>query len=1457
MTVVLDNINDLDGTVSVISYQWQEGDGTVFADIEGATLASLKLAASIFTQNRNSGTRVLVELTDPFFGFADRTSDFLILNYPTKGTVSISGNRIFSEGESYTVDISDITDGNGIGNFTYEWDFYAEGRLLLAGSPTDENEFTIPADFFVDEIQKMFSVNIVHTDADGYKSTFIATFSNNSPTRGEMTIDGSSLFEDQNTYIVATDSLTDGNGIGLFNDIQWAISFDGGVNYNDLRQNTELPRVYRLNTRDFAGANPNTPARLRVSAVHTDLEGYTQPLTAILIQNIPTQGEITIDGNPMFADGEIYTAITAELSDSNDIGGFTYQWLVSFDDGNNYNEIAGETGETYTADTADFAGANPNTPIFLGVSAVHTDLDGYAQTITAFLEQDLPTQGDIVLNAIADPLGLGEVRFSVNVDALTDGNDIGDFAYQWFASIARDADYNPISAATDRSYILDRSDFAGAAANEPVRISVSVVHTDLAGYEQSFGDFFVQNPRTEGEITIDGNPMFADGEIYTAITAELSDRNGIGDFTYQWVISFDGGNNYNTNGILGIDSTYTLRAEDIANADENIPALLGVAAVHTDLDGNTQTLTASFLQDIAGTGGVSISGTISFAAGEKYTAITNIADANVIGTVSYSWQASTDGGTNYNLITDANSESYTLALSDFAGATSANPVHLLLSVVHTDAAGFSEFYLATLIHSDTAAGGNLGIGIRDGIIAEDAIVELNTAAISDINGGGIISHSWHLDNGAAIVGATAATYILSSANLTLSEIRNGVLHSEVLYRDSFGYETRFSITLFGEGDDEEYDPNNPNELDSLGTGTVAISGTISFAAGEKYTADISDIAPNDANGEGDFAYSWHTSTDGGTNYDLISGATLELYTLALSDFAGANANAEVHLRVSVVHTDFGGFDQSYLATLIHSDTAAGGSLGIGIQSGVIAEDAIVELNTAGISDINGGGIVSHSWHLDNGAAIVGETSATYTLQAANLTLSEIRNGVLHSEVLYRDSFGYETRFSITLFGEGDDEEYDPNNPNELDSLGTGTVAISGTISFAANEKYTADISDIAPNDANGEGDFAYSWHTSTDGGTNYDLISGATLELYTLALSDFAGATSANPVHLLLSVVHTDFGGFDQSYLATLIHSDTAAGGSLGIGIRDGIIAEDAIVELDTAGISDINGGGIVSHSWHLDNGAAIVGETSATYTLQSANLTLSEIRNGVLHSEVLYRDDFGGETRFSITLFGEGDDEEYDPNNPNELDSLGTGTVAISGTISFAANEKYTADISDIAPNDANGEGDFAYSWHTSTDGGNNYTQITGATLELYTLALSDFAGATSANPVHLLLSVVHTDFGGFDQSYLATLIHSDTAAGGSLGIEIQSGVIAEDAIVELDTAAISDINGGGIVSHSWHLDNGAAIVGATAATYILSSANLTLSEIRNGVLHSEVLYRDSFGYETRFFHHTIRRRR
>ena len=293
--------------------------------------------------------------------------------------------------------------------------------------------------------------------------------------------------------------------------------------------------------------------------------------------------------------------------------------------------------------------------------------------------------------------------------------------------------------------------------------------------------------------------------------------------------------------------------------------------------------------------------------------------------------------------------------------------------------------------------------------------------------------------------------------------------------------------------------------------------------------------------------------------------------------------------------------------------------------------------------------------MDNGAAIVGATAATYILSSANLTLSEIRNGVLHSEVLYRDDFGYETRFSITLFGEGDDSVSpnpddpnrpgtttnpvdpgdnpggeDPDNPGNI--FGTGSVSISGANSFAAGEKYTA-ITNIA--DANVIGTVSYSWQASTDGGNNYNLITDANSESYTLALSDFSGATSANPVHLLLSVVHTDMGGFSEFYLATLIHSDTAAGGSLGI-VAAGLMAGD-LVTADAAGLADANGALTISYRWQTgerntpESFADLVGETEAVYTIYADDYD-SDSRDS-LRLIARTADPFGGETEITSAI--------------------------------------------------------------------------------------------------------------------------------------------------------------------------------------------------------------------------------
>ena len=93
--------------------------------------------------------------------------------------------------------------------------------------------------------------------------------------------------------------------------------------------------------------------------------------------------------------------------------------------------------------------------------------------------------------------------------------------------------------------------------------------------------FFLVNPPTEGTVSINGNPLFSDGEIYTLTNVdELTDGNGIGRFSYSWYVSIDGGNSYDRRGAFG--TTFTLKASHIAEANADTPVLLRADVVHTD-----------------------------------------------------------------------------------------------------------------------------------------------------------------------------------------------------------------------------------------------------------------------------------------------------------------------------------------------------------------------------------------------------------------------------------------------------------------------------------------------------------------------------------------------------------------------------------------------------------------------------------------------------------------------------------------------------------------------------------------------------------------------------------------------------------------------------------------------------------------------------------------------------------
>ena len=181
------------------------------------------------------------------------------------------------------------------------------------------------------------------------------------------------------------------------------------------------------------------------------------------------------------------------------------------------------------------------------------------------------------------------------------------------------------------------------------------------------------------------------------------------------------------------------------------------------------------------------------------------------------------------------------------------------------------------------------------------------------------------DNGAAIV---SRRLILQAANLTLSEIRN-VLHSEVLYRDSFGYETRFSITLFGEGDDEDT------------IRTIRMSWILWERERLRFRERFRLRRMKDIRRTFRTSLRMQTAKEISHIHGNEYGRRNELceFGIVHACIVGFAVRINVHLRVSVVHTDFGGFSK-----------LSGNFDSFGVWERNSGGDAVVEFG----ADINGG-----------------------------------------------------------------------------------------------------------------------------------------------------------------------------------------------------------------------------------------------------------------------------------------------------------------------------------------------------------------------------------------------------------------------------------------------------------------------------------------------------------------------
>jgi VCBS repeat-containing protein len=249
-----------------------------------------------------------------------------------------------------------------------------------------------------------------------------------------------------------------------------------------------------------------------------------------------------------------------------------------------------------------------------------------------------------------------------------------------------------INQATGELSLKEQPDYETKAS-----YSVTILSTDEGG--KTFSKTFTigvtdANDAPTGAVTISGTAT--QGQVLTAVST-LADADGLGSLSYQWKAD--------SVAISGATSnTLTLGQSQVGKA-------ITVAVSYTDGGGTVETKTSvatSSVADIndAPTGAVTISGTAT--QGQVLTAVSKLADADGLGTLSYQWKADSVA------ISGATSNTLTLGQSQVGKV-------ITVAVSYTDGGGTVE--------TKTSAATSLVTNIndapiltvpKDGSVTEDA-----------------------------------------------------------------------------------------------------------------------------------------------------------------------------------------------------------------------------------------------------------------------------------------------------------------------------------------------------------------------------------------------------------------------------------------------------------------------------------------------------------------------------------------------------------------------------------------------------------------------------------------------------------------------------------------------------------------------------------------------------------------
>ncbi|MCG8611268.1 MAG: DUF4214 domain-containing protein [Pseudomonadales bacterium] len=621
---------------------------------------------------------------------------------------------------------------------------------------------------------------------------------------------------------------------------------------------------------DYSSSDAADQARALMDQVTLETTSTTTLVDTFLSEQANT-GTLSISGSAIENQTLSIDLGVIDNAASND---FQIQWL------RDNTAVTGETGTTYVLGDADVG-----TIIAVQVTYQSTD----SETVT--LSDSTATINNINDNPSGSPVIEGQFSenntLTANIDNISDADGLGDFSFQWLRDGAA------ISNATSGQYTLTTADL-------DADISVQVRYLDGHGTQEVLTSAVVNadnsNTEPEGKPAISGSAI--EDSTLTVDTDEISDADGLGEFSYQW----------NRNGSLiegATEASYTL-------TDDDVDANINVTVSYTDGKGNAEAVSSDVTSEVDNinddpVGDLVITGTAS--EGSVLTAdMDGVTDDDGLGTFFYTWLR--DG----EVISDAKSSTYTLEDED-VGST------LSVVVKYEDGHGTEETLrsesTAVVTNENDAPEGNVVI---QGSATENVSLLAFVDNISDGDGLGTFSYQWYRD-GTEVKGATSSTYKLGDDDVDKS------MTVTVSYTDQNGtFESLTSTateSVLNVNDDPE--------------GTISILG---FPIEDQRLSAFGRDSITDDDGLGEFSYRWYR--DG----QAISGATDLNYTLTQQD-----VGASIGFTISWVD-DFGTFESISAETtpdIIDSTRDYDNNLSIGDAGNSLASAAEVSY----LSEIDG------------------------------------------------------------------------------------------------------------------------------------------------------------------------------------------------------------------------------------------------------------------------------------------------------------------------------------------------------------------------------------------------------------------------------------------------------------------------------------------------------------------------